>query len=466
MQMRILFLAALAASLGAADPQPPASPAGRQFSAWLDAFNNNDPAVFRTYLEKNYPSQTNPPGRGFRDQTGGFDFKKTEESSALALTGLVQERKSDQFARFTIEVEADEPYRITRWNLRAIPRPEEFPLPQLSEKDLVAALRTKLEQDAAADQFSGAVLVARNGKPVFSAAYGLADRSKKIANKLGTRFRLGSMNKMFTAVSTLQLVQAGKIRLDAPLGKYLTDYPNKDVASKVTIHHLLTHTGGTGDFFGPQYNAHRKELRGLQDYVTLYGQRGLEFEPGSKWSYSNYGFLLLGLVIEKVSGQSYYDYVREHVYKPAGMSSTDSQPEEETVADRSIGYMRREAGWQPNTDTLPPRPTSAGGGYSTVGDLLRFANALQNRTLLNEHYTEVLTTGKVDTPGLGKYAYGFADRTASGVRSIGHGGGAPGMNGELAIYPQTGYVVVVLANLDPPAATRIADFIGNRLPAK
>jgi CubicO group peptidase (beta-lactamase class C family) len=274
------------------------------------------------------------------------------------------------------------------------------------------------------------------------------------------------MNKMFTAVSILQLVQAGKIQLTDPLGKYLTDYPNKNVASKVTIHHLLTHTGGTGDFFGPQFDAHRLELRSLKDYVTLYGKRDLAFEPGSRWAYSNYGFLLLGLVIEKASGENYYDYVRNHVYKPAGMTSSDSLSEDETVPDRSIGYTKEGGkGWHPNTDTLPPRGTSAGGGYSTVEDLLRFANALNSHKLLNEHYTDLLTTGKVDARG-SKYAYGFGDHTENGVRSFGHGGGAPGMNGDLKIYPQSGYVIAVLANMDPPAASRISDFIGNRLPEK
>jgi CubicO group peptidase (beta-lactamase class C family) len=137
----------------------------------------------------------------------------------------------------------------------------------------------------------------------------------------------------------------------------LTDYPNKDVASKVTIHQLLTHTGGTGDFFGPEFNAHRLELRTLQDYIKLFGQRGPEFEPGSQWAYSNYGFLLLGVVIERVSGQSYYDYVRDHVYSPAGMTSTDSLPEDQDVPQRSIGYTKMDGGetWRPNSDTLPYR---------------------------------------------------------------------------------------------------------------
>jgi CubicO group peptidase (beta-lactamase class C family) len=137
------------------------------------------------------------------------------------------------------------------------------------------------------------------------------------------------------------------------------------------------------------------------------------------------------------------------------------------VAERSIGYTKFGGGaWHPNTDTLPYRGTSAGGGYSTVEDLLRFANALANHKLLNAQYTELLTTGKVDTPGGGKYAYGFSDRTVAGMRFFGHGGGAPGMNGDLQICPQSGYVIAVLANIDPPAASRISEFIANRLPQK
>jgi D-alanyl-D-alanine carboxypeptidase len=250
------------------------------------------------------------------------------------------------------------------------------------------------------------------------------------------------------------------------VGKYLTEYPNKDIASKVTIHQLLTHTGGTGDIFGPEFDAHRRELRTLQDYVNLYGNRAPKFEPGSRWEYSNYGFILLGAIIEKVSGQSYYDYVREHVYVPAGMTSTGSEPEDKAVSDRSVGYTKMEStAWTPNTDTLPYRGSSAGGGYSTVEDLARFADALQGHKLLDALYTEMLTSGKPGTPDR-SYAYGFEDRMFNSTRCFGHGGGAPGMNGDLKICPGTGYVIAVLANLDPPAANRVSDFVANRLPEK
>ena len=444
--------------------------AEQQAAAWLEGFNSGDKAKFQAFLEKNYPDQAKRIDgvMGFRAMTGGFDAKKTEKVTDTAFVAIVKERDSDTFARMEIEVEPAEPHRITKFDVNMIPTPVEFAVPRLSEAEAVLALKTEIERRVAADRFSGTVMVSKNGKTIFSGAYGFADRDKKIQNDLGTQFRIGSMNKMFTAVATIQLVQNGKLKLNGTVGEYLPDYPNKDLASKVTIDHLLTHTGGTGDFFGPEFDKHRLELRALQDYVKLYGQRGLEFEPGSKWDYSNYGFLLLGVLVQKVSGQDYYEYVREHVYKPAGMTSTDSLPESQTVAKRSVGYMKDRAtdSWKPNTDTLPYRGTSAGGGYSTVEDLQKFAHALSEHKLLDAQHTEMLTTGKADTGGGDKYAYGFMDRTSGGIRSYGHGGGAPGMNGELAVYPQSGYVVAVLANLDPPAAQRIASFIGNRLPEK
>jgi len=446
------------------------TPATRQFKAWLEEFNAGDKAKLQAFLEKNYPDQAKRVDGliGFRAMTGGFDFKKAETAGETTFVGIVKERDSDTFARFEIEVEAAEPHRITKLDVNMIPAPAEFAIPRTGEEQALAALRTEIDRRVAADNFSGTVMVTKNGKNIFSGAYGLADRQKKIENDLDTQFRIGSMNKMFTAVSALQLVQAGKLKLTGTVGEYLPDYPNKDLAAKVTIHHLMTHTGGTGDFFGPEFDKHRLELRTLQDYVKLYGQRGLEFEPGSKWDYSNYGFLLLGVIVQKVSGQDYYDYVRQHVYGPAGMTFTDSLPEDQTVAKRSVGYTKPGPGesWRPNTDTLPYRGTSAGGGYSTVGDLQRFADAIKNHKLLDAQNTELLTTGKAETGGGAKYAYGFMDQVSGGVRSYGHGGGAPGMNGDLTIYPQSGYVVAVLANMDPPAAQRIATFIGNRLPAK
>ena len=335
-----------------------------------------------------------------------------------------------------------------------------------SDSALVAAVRARLEAATEAGEFSGAVLVARDGRTLFEGAYGLADRERGVPNTPLTRFRVGSMYKMVTAVAALQLAQAGTLRLDAPLGTYLPDYPNAELAATVTPHHLLTHTGGTGDIFGPEFTARRTELRTTGDYVRLYGERGLRFAPGARWEYSNYGFLLLGAAIERVGGASYDDHVAARVLAPAGMTATGSAPEDSLVPGRSVGYTRQvvPGALVSNAPTLPYRGTPAGGGYSTVGDLARFAVALRERRLLDSAHTAQLLAGKVATGGGARYAYGFFDRLVGGRRFVGHGGGAPGMNGELAFEPDGGYVVVVLSNLDPPAATRMAAFILDRLP--
>jgi len=456
------------AQLCSGQAQAPARPAEERARGWLDAFNSGDRAKFLDFLQKYRPGAVShiDDTLEFRSNTGGLELEKTEENTPTRFVALVKEKQSDQFARIAFEVDPEAPHKINKIDIRAIPRPAEFAIPRLSEADLVVAVSTELERESGADLFSGTVLVAHNGKVLFEHAYGLANREKKTPNTLDTQFRIGSMNKMFTAVSIMQLVQAGKIQLSDPFGKYLAGYANKDMASKVTIQQLLTHTGGTGDIFGPDFDKHRLELKTLQDYVNLYESRPLLFEPGSHFEYSNYGFLLLGVIIEKVSGQNYYDYVREHIFKPAGMNSTDSLAEDQTVATRSTGYTKEGLGpWQDNKDTLPYRGTSAGGGYSTVGDLFRFALALENHTLLDSEHTDLLTTGKVDTGrGPDKYAFGFFDTGEGGIQCFGHGGGAPGMNGDLRICPKAGYVITALANLDPPAAQRATGFITNRVP--
>ena len=445
--------------------------AGRRFTAWLAMLNDgkrDEILAFREReiseeLRKNLPDPDEITR--FRAMTGGFDVVRVEDKTPTRTSVLVKERDGDQIARVVVEVEAAPPHRITKVDLRAVAAPEGLGPARLSEADALAALRAELDKAAAADRFSGAVAIAKQGVVIFKEARGMADRDAKVANTVDTRFRIGSMNKMFTATAVLQLVQAGKLALDQPIGKILTDYPNRALASKVTAHHLLTHTGGTGDIFGPEFDAHRLELKTLPDYVKLYGKRDLAYEPGARWEYSNYGFLLLGVIVERVTKQSYYDRVAAAIVKPAGMTGTASPIEGTVTQGRVIAYTRDkpDAPWTSAADTLPVRATSAGGGDSTVLDLIRFANALASHKLLDAKRLELLTTGKVDTPR-GKYAYGFFEGTENGVRCVGHGGGAPGMNGELAIC-DSGYTIAVLSNLDPPAASRISDFIKARLPA-
>jgi D-alanyl-D-alanine carboxypeptidase len=458
-----LLAIVLLAVPAAGQPEIPQTPAGKVFAAWLKSFNSADAAQLRAF-DAAYPRQgPTPPVEDrlqFREMTGGFTLVRVEKSEPRALTVLLREKGSDTIARYELTVSADDPPKILKAALEATPPPPDLAVPRMSQADALAALSAHGDELAKKDQFSGAVLVARYGKILLQKAWGRADRETGAPVTLDTRFRIGSMNKMFTSVATLQLVEAGKLSLDDPIGKYLTDYPNKDVASKVTVRHLLTHTGGTGDIFGPEFDKNRLSLRTHSDYVKLYGSRGLTHEPGKQQEYSNYGFVLLGALIEKATGMSYYDYVDSKIFKPAGMTSTGSLTENEKVPNRSTGYMKRNGAWVPNTDTLPWRGTAAGGGYSTVGDLLRFAEALEAGKLISKKMLAEATT-----PHQEGYGYGFGARGEGPLRTYGHGGGAPGMNGELRVYPQLGIVVVALSNLDPPAATRMVDFYATRMPA-
>lgn len=340
------------------------------------------------------------------------------------------------------------------------------PVATSADTVFVRALRAHLDASTETGSFSGAVLVARDGITLFERAYGLADRERGIPNTTQTRFRVGSMNKMFTAVAALRLVQDGKLKLDTPFATYLADYPNTDMSSKVTLHHLLTHTGGTGDIFGPAFNENRLQLREPKDYLALYGTRGLRFQPGASWEYSNYGFVLAGALIEQASGMKYDEFVASRILAPAGMTATGAAPEDSAVADRAVGYTKQLVPGElvSNAPTLPYRGTPAGGGYSTVGDFARFAAALRQHKLLDASHTSLALTGKVKLSPGDQYGYGFMMRTLFGRVLFGHSGGAPGMNGDLAFELNGGYTVVVLSNLDSPAAAQVMAFILARLP--
>jgi CubicO group peptidase (beta-lactamase class C family) len=428
-------------------PVLPDTPAGRGVRAWLDAMNDPDPQAI---------ARLDPRGAPLKAESGGFDLIAVEAADAAQLTAVLRERLSGRYLRATWTFEPGDPPKLKGLRGQPIAAPPGTPTPQRLDDEALAGFIT--EQMEKTD-FSGAVLVARGGKPVFTAVRGLADREANIPNTLQSRFRVGSMNKMFTAVAILQLVQAGKVKLDAPVGAYLSDYPNAEVARSVTVWHLLTHTGGVGDIFGPQFDARRLELKSHQDYVALYGARGPEFTPGTRHKYANYGFILLGRIIEAASGQSYADYVRDRIFEPAGMTNSGFEPETVAVEGRTRGYIPGPDGYRDNAETLPYSGTAAGGGYATVGDLLAFANALTAHQLLDAPHTRLLTTRKVN----GFYAFGFGDRSTSALRLYGHNGGAPGMNGELQIVGDGQAVVVALSNVAPPGrATQLVQMILQR----
>jgi CubicO group peptidase (beta-lactamase class C family) len=327
----------------------------------------------------------------------------------------------------------------------------------------VVAFANEVEALCAAGEFSGAVLVARGDAVLYEAAYDLADRVQGIPNTLDTRFNLASLDKMFTGVAIMQLVERGLLSVEAKVGDILPDYPQREAASQVTIHQLLTHTSGFGDYFeSPLLPAGLSGLDGLGDYFALFADEALLFPPGSATSYGNSGFIVLGLVIEKITGMSYYDAVRESVFLPAGMTSTGSFAQDEDFLPRALGYTTvdyygEETGTlSDNGSLLPLRGGSAGGGYSTVGDLYRFSRALLEHRLLEAATTELTLGGKAKTRNPDTvFAYGFMDRMEVGRRVVGHGGGFAGVVNTFSVYVESGTTVVVLSNMGTGTMTLI-----------
>jgi D-alanyl-D-alanine carboxypeptidase len=436
---------------------PQTDPARQALDAWLVAFNSNDRKQLEAFRDRYQPKMDVDGMLDFHRRTGGFRLLQREPAASGSAQMLVQEHDSDTVARVKTTLRAGQPLAL---DVERIERPADLRIPRLDQTAAVDALAAKADAMAKQDTFAGVLLVAHGGKVLLQRAWGLADRAAGTPVTLDTKFRLGSMNKMFTAVATLQLVQAGKLSLDGSVGQYLPDYPNPDIA-KVTIRQLLTHAGGTGDIFGPEFDKHRLSLKTHDDYVRLYGARGPDHPPGKEYRYSNYGFVLLGDIIEHVSGQSYYDYVNQHVFAPAGMRNSGSLPEDVVVPGRAQAYTRNDGdtAWITAADTLPYRGTAAGGGYSTAGDLLKFAHALQSGKLLPPALLAEATRKQAPV-----YGYGFNVADEQGVPVYGHGGGAQGMNGELRIFPTLDEVVVALANVDPEGATRLVEYYQLRMP--
>jgi CubicO group peptidase (beta-lactamase class C family) len=341
-----------------------------------------------------------------------------------------------------------------------------------TDAEIVKETKAYLEQAAAEDAFSGAALIARDGKPIFEKAYGLANKSSNTPNNVETKFNLGSINKSFTSVAIGQLAQQGRLAFNDPISKYLPDYPNKAVAARVTIHQLLTHTSGMGMYFNEEFMKRRASLKTLADLLPLFVNETLAFEPGEKVQYSNAGYVVLGLIIERLTRQTYFDYVRDHIFTPAGMMNTDSYELEQEVANLAIGYTsmgptgRPEPGpRQGNTPHMTGRGSSAGGGYSTLGDMLKFGQALVGHKLLNQQYTDIVLSNQ-SPPGQPPAGYGFFSIEINGTRAIGNNGGGPGTNATFTVYPELGYIVVVLSNYDPPSASKVTNKIRELLTAK
>ena len=427
----------------------PDTPAGHQVKAYVQAYNGGEAAMkefIATCVAKEALRETPAEARlerykQMREMMGMIELRKVVESRGSFMSVLSKTTNGPP-VRMDFEFEPNEPFGLLSIRIEALDEGGEEGSAEAAKSgdpELVAAVKEYGDKIAQADEFSGVILVAKDGKPLFEQAYGYADRETEIPNRIDTKFNIGSVNKSFTSRAIRQLVTQGKIDLNDTIGKFLPGYPNKDAASKVTVRHLLEMSGGVGDFFGERYRAMPKEkILTLEDYLPLFADKPLEFEPGAKRVYSNGGYVVLGLIVAKASGVDYYDYVRDHIFKPAGMNDTFSPPKDADVPNRALGYMREGAKWVPNYETLPGRGSSAGGGYSTAHDLLKYVIALGNGTLKATD-----------------------EETRSGM---GIAGGAPGLNAMLEWDPGRGYVVVVMSNFGPPSAEKVGRKIRSWLP--
>lgn len=474
----ILALVGLLASRAGAAPASgaafPDTPAGKRAAAFFDAFLDGSEerlAAFFAGAMRLEALQQRPAAERAR-----------RLAAIRKETGAVTVRRADgpSPAEVVVVTEGDGK-RLQKWSLSFGPPPESFlvgigideadgddlagPAPPMAEAAALAAVEKLVSEAAAADRFSGVVLLARDGKPLLHRAWGMASREHGVPNRPDTKFNLGSINKLFTRVAIGQLAEAGRLSLDDTLGRHLPDYPNRDAAGNVTIRQLLDMQSGIGDFFGEEYDATPKDrLRKNADYLPLFARKPLLFEPGTDRRYSNGGYVVLGEVVARVAGRDYHDHVRETVYRKAGMADTDSYEADVPVPNLAEGYTRRWDGEERtdgprrrNVYSRPARGSAAGGGYSTAPDLLRFVTALGADQLLTPPWTDwILTRAE---PVAGK-PVGDRKRGRLGVA-----GGAPGINAILEHDWETGLTLVVLANDDPPAAEAIGKKVRRLLDA-
>ncbi|MFT3781231.1 MAG: serine hydrolase [Nibricoccus sp.] len=315
----------------------------------------------------------------------------------------------------------------------------------------VARMEDYIDSYVKRGQFMGTVLVARGDEVLLNKGYGFANLEWQVPNTPTTKFRLGSLTKQFTAAAILLLEERGKLKLGDPVKNYLPDAPA--AWDKVTIYHLLTHTSGIPSFTGfPDYRENEHVKSTPEMLVARFRDKPLEFQPGEKWIYSNSGFVLLGYLLEKVTGESYEKFLRENVFDPLGMKDTGYDFNTEVIARRASGYDPGPKGPLNAGYIHMSIPFSAGALYSTTEDLLKWEQGLFGGKLLSPASLE-----KMITPFKQGYGYGIGIRTTKqGLKVIAHGGGIEGFSSFLAYYPADRVTVVVLGNLTGPSVEKVA----------
>ncbi len=321
-------------------------------------------------------------------------------------------------------------------------RPLELP-EGLGDAELAGVLSRELAERAARDEFSGVVLLKRDDEVIFHEGFGFADRSTGRAITRDTTFDIGSITKLVTRTAIAQLLQQRKLSLDDRIADHLPDYPNREVATRVTVRHLLEHSSGLGDIFNERWmTADTARFVTPRDFFELFADEPLRFAPGSSREYSNAGFVVLGAIVEAVSGEAYAEYVEKHVFAPAAMTRSGFELRDGSNASHAIGYvpLGKDGELVSNLGMLPVKGCPAGSSMHTAADLLALDTALRDGTLLDPEWTAWL--------------FQASEPLADASYAIGVAGGAPGVNA--ALESNGRITVIVLSNFDPPTGDALA----------
>jgi CubicO group peptidase (beta-lactamase class C family) len=432
------------------------SPAEQRARELVQLITTGKRPEMRKYIEANYsaellkmPMELHLRFLSLRqDLSRGYEVVSVQDSKPTSATLLLKSKLTGEYEAIFVAVENAAQFKIAGIGPRP-PKPPAGEAKSRTEAEVGRELGAFVKKLADADVFSGTVLLAKDGKPVFQGAYGLANKDFNVPNKIDTKFNLGSMNKMFTAVAVAQLVEKGKLSYDDQLSKFIPEFPDAASAQKIRIKHLLSHTSGLGGYFSERWaKMSRSSVRTVDDMMAIAKQdEKLKFEPGSKWQYSNTGMLVLGKVIEIVSGKSYFDYIAENVTGPVGMANTGCFELDRVNTNLAVGYDKQytEKGieWSNNIFEHVMRGGPQGGCYSTVEDLLRFDQALRSNKLISAETFKTLASPK---PELNSPNYGYGFQVWPAENAAGHGGGFTGINSNLEIWIGSGWSAIVMSN--------------------
>jgi len=452
----------------------PGSKRGERIQSLIATVNPNDPEQISRFINEKCTEKFRSYAPmeehinvflNFRRTTGGVDFHsiRTYVPKRKETVVILKDRNFESWRAFVITFDKSEDLLIAGLYFNIARTPSNMKESNLTEKQFLQMTEDVIQRICKRDVFSGALLIAKGDEILSTHACGEASKRFHVPNNIETKFNLGSMNKMFTAIAVTQLVEKGSLSFKDKIDKYVDEsWLPKETTSKITVHHLLTHTSGLGSYFNETYMKGSKGLyRKVNDFKPLVKGEKLAFEPGKRFRYSNTGMLLLGVVIESVTGQSYFDYIRKNIYEPAGMKNSDSYEMDYPVENLAIGYspdLKSKYGWQNNLFKHVIKGGPAGGGFSTVGDLHRFARALQIGKLVSADSLKILLK---DHSGE-DYGYGFRIAEGPNGKVVGHSGGFSGINGRLDIYLDKGYIVAVLSNYDngaSPVAQKISQLL-------